>query len=79
MLPEDITKLLTYGIRCIAVHRLDRNYNKRGIDPDYESEGEELLTPQVEHRLSQYSKDTLLTRAFLFIGIRLREASISRS
>lgn len=70
MLPEDIVNFLSHGFRCLAVHFVDKNHNKRQSFSEFAYEGETLFTKELESKLSDYSRNTLLTRSFLFIGVK---------
>lgn len=43
----------------------DIRYRLKGKDADYQPEGEEYLTPELEARLQDYPRDWLLTRGFI--------------
>jgi len=66
--PEEMIQLLSKFFRPIRIYGIDRKHAKKDIDADFEYEGEELLTPQLEKKLSQYTRESLLTRSYLFIG-----------
>jgi SAM-dependent methyltransferase len=70
MLPEEIIKCLSNGFHCLAVHSMDKNYNKSQDGPDFRYEGEELFSKEIENKLANYPRSTLLTRCFLFIGVK---------
>jgi SAM-dependent methyltransferase len=70
MLPEEIVKLLSQGIRCVAVYSVDKNHNKSETTSEFTYEGEELLNKELEKKLDNYPRKTLLTRAFLFVGVK---------
>ena len=70
MLPEEIIKFLSCGFQCIAVHPLDKKNNKSENVSEFTYEGEALLTKKLEKELTKYPRNTLLTRAFLFIGVK---------
>ena len=67
--PEEILASISKGLICRAYYGVDRNHRKNGLNSDFRYEGEDLF-PEVKARLSDYPKDLLLTRAFLFIGAR---------
>lgn len=75
MLPEEIIKFLSYGFSCIAVHSVDKYNNKSENVSEFTYEGEALLTKKLESKLNKYPRNTLLTRGFLFIGVK--EGSIT--
>jgi SAM-dependent methyltransferase len=66
--PYEIKESLEERFRPIHFFSVDRNHNKKGVDSDFCYEGEELLTEGLSSLLSSYSRDTLLTRGYLFIG-----------
>ena len=68
MLPEEIMKFLSNDFRSMAVYSLDKNHNKFGNVSEFAYEGEELLTKELETKLANYTRNTLLTRSFLFVG-----------
>jgi SAM-dependent methyltransferase len=68
MLPQEIVELLSLCFRCEALYSVDKNHNKLGLDSDFSYEGEGLLTNERERKLSQYPRELLLTKVFLFIG-----------
>ena len=70
LLPEEIVKILSHDFRCVAVHSLDKNHNKRENDSKFTYEGEDLFTKELETKLNNYPRNTLLTRAFLFVGVK---------
>jgi len=70
MQPEEITKVLSESFAPLAVMQVDAEHRKKGADPGFRYEGEDLLTPEVESRLLPYSREVILTRAYLFIGKR---------
>lgn len=67
-LPTEIEHTLAKDFNQIAVHKLDKDHRIDGIDRDYEREGEELLSPELEKTIGSYSRDVLLTRAYAFLG-----------
>lgn len=67
-LPDEIWRPLCNHFSQIAFYPVDVNHRKRGVDPGFSYEGESLLDPGLESRLSQYSREVLLTRAYLFVG-----------
>jgi SAM-dependent methyltransferase len=71
MLPEEIAGFLSHDFRCLAVYSLDKNHNKRETSSEFTYEGEELFN-KMETRLSKYRRNTLLTRSFLFVGVKER-------
>ena len=66
--PNEMLDLLSSVYEQKGSYGVDKRHNKRGIDSQFQYEGERLLTAQLEQRLSDYSKELLLTRSFLFIG-----------
>jgi SAM-dependent methyltransferase len=48
----------------------DRQYRIRGRDADYEPEGGQYLTPDLEARLADYPREWLLTRGYVLQGHR---------
>jgi SAM-dependent methyltransferase len=70
MQPEEITKVLSEAFAPIALMQVDAEHRKKGVDPGFRYEGEDLLTPEIENRLLPYSREVILTRAYLFIGKR---------
>jgi SAM-dependent methyltransferase len=50
-------------------HRLDSSHRKHGVDKEFEPEGEQFLTEQRLAKLHAYTREELLTRAFL-IAVR---------
>jgi len=70
MLPSDIVKILSNGFHSVSVLQVDKDHRKKGIDSAFSYEGEELLTPDLENRLSPIPREILLTRAYLLVGRR---------
>jgi len=70
MLPSDIVKNLSNSFHSVSVFQVDRDHRKKGIDPDFSYEGERLLAPDLENRLSPIPREILLTRAYLLVGRR---------
>lgn len=70
MRPEEITKILSESFAPIATFQVDSEHRKKGTDPGFRYEGEDILTPEMESRLRGYPREVLLTRAYLFIGRR---------
>lgn len=70
LLPEEIIKFLSHGFRCVAVHSVDKSHNKSENVSEFTYEGEELFTKELETKLTNYPRNTLLTRSFLFIGVK---------
>ena len=70
MLPEKIIEFLSYGFRCVAVYSVDKNHNKSENVSEFTYEGEVFFTKELESKLTNYPRNTLLTRAFLFIGAK---------
>ena len=68
MQPEEITKVLSGFFAPIGVVQVDLEHRKKGVDYGFRYEGEDLLTPEIEKGLLRYSREVLLTRAYLFIG-----------
>ena len=66
--PNEMLDLLSSVYEHIGSYGVDKHHNKRGIDSQFQYEGEGLLTAQLDQKLSKYSREQLLTRAFLFIG-----------
>jgi len=54
----------------IVVLSHDPAYRIRGVDPDFEPEGAELLTPELLAELSAYPRELLTTRGFIVQGVR---------
>lgn len=69
-LPNEIIETLADDFAALKTYQLDRNYNRKGLDEDFEYEGVNLLTGNLARALSEYPRDTLLTRAYSFVGIR---------
>ena len=70
MQPEEITKALSESFAPLTVMQVDSEHRKKGANPGFRYEGEDLLTPEIENRLLGCSREVLLTRAYLFIGKR---------
>ena len=68
--PNDISAVLSRDFKELRLNQLDRNHNRKGLDTDFQHEGANLLTENLEKELSRYPKETLLTRAYSFIGMR---------
>jgi len=69
-LPNEISAVLSRDFNELRLNQVDRNHNRNGLDADFQYEGANLLTSDLEKKLSQYPKETLLTRAYSFIGMR---------
>jgi SAM-dependent methyltransferase len=61
----DIKSAFSNEFKIEQCNRLDRFHRKYGVDKEFESEGEQLLTEQRSAKLQAYTRDELLTRAFL--------------
>ncbi len=70
MLPSDIAKDLSSNLHSVSVFQVDKDHRKKGIDSSFSYEGERLLGPDLENRLSPVSREVLLTRAYLLVGRR---------
>lgn len=70
MLPEEIIKFLSCDFRRVAVHSVDKSHNKSENVSEFTYEGEALFTKELESKLTNYPRNTLLTRSFLFIGVK---------
>jgi SAM-dependent methyltransferase len=68
MLPSCIVKDLASNFHSVSVFQVDKDHRKKGIDHSFSYEGERLLTPDLEQRLSPISREVLLTRAYLIVG-----------
>lgn len=68
MHPGQIVEVLSDHLDTVSVFQLDRHHNKKGVDREFEYEGLSLLTKDLEEYLSGYSRESLLTRAYLYIG-----------
>ncbi len=70
MLPGDIVRDISNNFHSVSVFQVDKDHGKKGIDSSFSYEGETLLTPELENRLSPISREVLLTRAYLLVGRR---------
>lgn len=70
MLPSDIVKDLSNNLHSVSVFQVDKDHRKKGVDSAFSYEGERLLVPDLESRLSPISREVLLTRAYLLVGRR---------
>ena len=70
MLPSDIVKSLSNSFHSVSVLQVDKDHRKKGIDRAFSYEGESLLAPDLENRLSPIPREILLTRAYLLVGRR---------
>jgi SAM-dependent methyltransferase len=68
LLPLDIQGILSRDFRIMSFFQIDRAHNKKGLDEGFRYEGSELLTSGIRKQLSAYDDETLLTRAYLFVG-----------
>lgn len=70
MLPSDTVKDLSNNFHSVSVFQVDKDHRKKGIDSAFSYEGERLLAPDLENRLSPIPREVLLTRAYLLVGRR---------
>ncbi len=68
--PEEIEAFFQQKFHVEARFRVDAKHAKQEKDPDYEPEGQDLLTPELREVLKEYPEDLLLTRAFLLVARR---------
>ncbi|NPA90515.1 MAG: methyltransferase domain-containing protein [Chloroflexi bacterium] len=66
--PEEIRAFFSARFLPLSLYHVDAKHAKQELDPDYEPEGAELLTPELRAELAEYPEDLLLTRAFLLIA-----------
>ena len=63
-------------IQCVGV---GANHARQGMDPGFEYERPDLLTPELRAELSQYDAEQLLTRSYLVIGRRPQDGPAAQS
>ncbi len=68
MMSSEIVESLSQSFAPLLSVPVDDEHRKMGIDPGFRYEGDELLTPELKAMLSEYPREVLLTRAYLFIG-----------
>jgi SAM-dependent methyltransferase len=68
LLPNEIKQNFSKYFDIIAFHQVDKNNNKKEIDDDFQFEGKELLSDNMQKELNNYPIDLLLTRGYLLIG-----------
>jgi len=66
--PEDVLSALSSKFELVSFHQVDASHRKKGVDSGFMYEGVELLDPPLERRLSEFPRDLLVTRGFLFTG-----------
>tara|TARA_B100000315_G_scaffold250688_1_gene283938 strand:- start:183 stop:1094 length:912 start_codon:yes stop_codon:yes gene_type:complete len=67
---EQVSRIFNkYFNRCTVYH-VDKRHNKKDVDSNFSYEKEDLLTKEIKTELNSYSKDILLTRAFLISGLK---------
>jgi len=70
MLPSDVVKELSNNFHSVSVFQVDKDHRKKGVDRAFSYEGERLLSPDLENRLSPSPREVLLTRSYLLVGRR---------
>jgi len=66
--PETIQNIFALHFRVEALYHVDARHAKQERDPDFEPEGQALLTAHIREELSEFPEDLLLTRAFLLVA-----------
>ena len=69
-LPDEMVGSLSKYFMELRTDKRDAKNRREGVDPGYEPEGAELMTPEIERLLARYPREVLLTRAYSFIGTR---------
>lgn len=70
--PQQITDAFSRYFIDVRVYPRDKNHRKKGIDPDFEWEGEDLLTEELRKELDNYPLEMLLSRGYSIIGRKNR-------
>jgi SAM-dependent methyltransferase len=65
-----IVELFSRSFEMTDMIPLGRNHSKKGVDPSFSYEREDLLTDEIRAELAVYSREELLTRSYLLIGTR---------
>jgi SAM-dependent methyltransferase len=68
--PDEVVEAFAPWFRDLRLLRHDRDYRIAGSDPAFQTEGEELLTPDLRARLEEYPEELLLTRGYILQGVR---------
>jgi SAM-dependent methyltransferase len=71
--PDEIESLFSERFTVLGLSGVDRLHRKRGIDPGFRHEREDLLSQILAPELSDYDRELLLTRAYLLVGRRQQQ------
>lgn len=66
--PEDVAGTFSRYFTDVELYPTDKNHRKKGLDADFQYEGQDLLTEDLRKALQGFPVELLLTRAYLITG-----------
>ena len=66
--PDEIADVLSRDFDKVSMNQMDECHNMKDVDSDFRYEGEDRLNPDLRERMIEYPLESLLTRAYLFLG-----------
>lgn len=69
--PDETAEHFGRRFADVEIVSSDREHRKKGCDPDFSYEAEDLLTPELEEEMSDCSRELLLTRSYLLTARKM--------
>lgn len=68
--PHEVQNYFTRYFDQVTLQQVDENHNRKGIDPGFHYEQEELLSGEIANELCNYPRELLLTKSYLLTGVK---------